>query len=108
MQCLWYECEMGRSYARQGFYGRALRYFLESLQHFYDMNDDQFDFHNYCLRKNGIPTYVTMLKMQDRIFSNKFYKKAVKDACKIFVILLEKNKEKVLSGGDGANGGGNG
>jgi len=105
MQCLWYEHEIGRSYSRQGNYGRALRYFLESVQHFVDISDDQFDFHNYCLRKNGLVTYMTMLRLQDRIYSHKFYRRASKDAMKTLCLLLDQKKIKTLTGGgDGADG----
>eukprot|EP00971_Amphidinium_carterae_P344240 6484498-Amphidinium_carterae.1 len=41
--------------------------------------EDQFDFHNYCLRKTTLRTYVGMLRMQDRLFSHKFYRRAAKD-----------------------------
>lgn len=55
----------------------------ESIQHFHDINDDQFDFHNYCIRKNGLTTYTRMLQMQDTLFQHKVYRRSVKDAISV-------------------------
>ncbi|CAD7934204.1 unnamed protein product [Amoebophrya sp. A25] len=92
MQCLWYESEVARSYMRQQIFGRSLRYLKESISHFNDISDDQFDFHNYCLRKNGLTTYTSMLKMQDHLFSHKFYRRAVKDMLRLVMLLMDKKE----------------
>jgi len=89
MQCMWYECAVGRSYVRQKNYGKALKKFGETFKHFNDIAEDQFDFHNYCLRKTTLKTYVAMLRMQERLFSHKFYRRAAKDAIKIYVELFD-------------------
>ncbi|CAD7969534.1 unnamed protein product [Amoebophrya sp. A120] len=102
MQCMWYEAEVSRSYVRQKIYGRALRYMKATISHFQDMNDDQFDFHNYCIRKNGLTTYVSMLQLQDKLFSHKFYRRAAKDMIQLCVLLLDIGKK----GSTGTNVGG--
>mmetsp|Transcript_90023 Transcript_90023/g.159409 ORF Transcript_90023/g.159409 Transcript_90023/m.159409 type:complete len:927 (+) Transcript_90023:151-2931(+) len=89
MQCMWYESAVGRSYTRQKNYGKALKKFNETFKHFNDIAEDQFDFHNYCLRKTTLKTYVAMLRMQDRLFSHKFYRRAAKDAIKIYLELYD-------------------
>jgi len=89
MQCMWYECAVGRSYFRQKKYGRALKQFSETFKHFNDIAEDQFDFHNYCLRKTTLKTYVSMLRMQERLFSHKFYRRAAKDAIRIWLELYD-------------------
>ncbi|CAK9025030.1 unnamed protein product [Durusdinium trenchii] len=66
MQCMWYESAVGRSYYRQKKYGKALKQFHETFKHFSDIAEDQFDFHNYCLRKTTLKAYVSMLRMQER------------------------------------------
>lgn len=90
MQCMWYESAVGRSYTRQGKYGKALKKFNETFKHFNDIAEDQFDFHNYCLRKTTLKTYVAMLRMQERLFSHKFYRRAAKDAIKIYLELYDR------------------
>eukprot|EP00405_Crypthecodinium_cohnii_P051661 CAMPEP_0206599610 /NCGR_PEP_ID=MMETSP0325_2-20121206/45276_1 /ASSEMBLY_ACC=CAM_ASM_000347 /TAXON_ID=2866 /ORGANISM="Crypthecodinium cohnii, Strain Seligo" /LENGTH=934 /DNA_ID=CAMNT_0054110703 /DNA_START=36 /DNA_END=2840 /DNA_ORIENTATION=- len=89
MQCMWYESHMGRSFVRQKKYGRALKNFGETFKHFADMAEDQFDFHNYCLRKTTLKAYVSMLCMQEKLYSHKFYRRAAKDAIKIYLELFD-------------------
>merc|ERR1719272_2539592 len=89
MQCMWYESCTGRSYFRQKNYGKALKKFNETFKHFNDIAEDQFDFHNYCLRKTTLKTYVAMLRMQERLYSHKFYRRAAKDAIKIYIELFD-------------------
>jgi len=62
----------------------------ETFKHFNDIAEDQFDFHNYCLRKSTLKTYVSMLRMQDRLFAHKFYRRAAKDSVKIYLELHDK------------------
>jgi len=89
MQCMWYESAVGRSYYRQKNYGKALKKYNETFKHFDDIAEDQFDFHNYCLKKTTLKAYVSMLRMQDRLFSHKFYRRAAKDALKIYLELFD-------------------
>jgi len=89
MQCMWYESSVGRSYIRQQNYGKALKKFNETFKHFNDIAEDQFDFHNYCLRKTTLKTYVAMLRMQERLYSHKFYRRAAKDAVKIYLEVFD-------------------
>eukprot|EP00928_Gymnodinium_smaydae_P008260 TRINITY_DN13002_c0_g2_i1.p1 TRINITY_DN13002_c0_g2~~TRINITY_DN13002_c0_g2_i1.p1 ORF type:complete len:946 (+),score=235.53 TRINITY_DN13002_c0_g2_i1:170-3007(+) len=90
MQCMWYESAMGRSFTRQGKYGKALKKFNETFKHFNDIAEDQFDFHNYCLRKTTLKAYVGMLRMQERLYSHKFYRRAAKDAVRIHLELYDR------------------
>lgn len=90
MQCMWYESAVGRSYTRKKNYGKALKMFHETFKHFNDINEDQFDFHNYCLRKVTLRAYVGMLRMQERLYSHKFYRRAAKDAIRIYLELYDR------------------
>mmetsp|Transcript_60793 Transcript_60793/g.144847 ORF Transcript_60793/g.144847 Transcript_60793/m.144847 type:complete len:936 (-) Transcript_60793:39-2846(-) len=105
MQCMWYESAVGRSYCRQKNPGKALKKFNETFKHFNDIAEDQFDFHNYCLRKTTLKTYVAMLRMQERLFSHKFYRRAAKDAINIHLALYDK---KSSAGGSAADAAGDG
>merc|ERR1719356_936283 len=74
MQCMWYESAVGRSHVRQRNFSQALREFHETFKHFHDILEDQFDFHNYCLRKTTLKAYVAMLRTQDKLYSHKYYR----------------------------------
>merc|ERR1712050_797921 len=60
------------------------------MGHFNDIAEDQFDFHNYCLRKTTLNAYVAMLRMQERLYSHKFYRRAAKDAIRIYLELYDR------------------
>jgi len=92
------ESAVGRSYCRQKKYGKALKKFTQTFNHFNDIAEDQFDFHNYCLRKTTLKTYVAMLRMQDRLFSHKFYRRAAKDAIGIYVVLHDQKALGLAAG----------
>ena len=48
---------------------------LAVVRHFGDFQEDQFDFHSYCVRKMTLRAYVAMLRMEDTLHSNIFYSK---------------------------------
>mmetsp|Transcript_72056 Transcript_72056/g.166940 ORF Transcript_72056/g.166940 Transcript_72056/m.166940 type:complete len:934 (-) Transcript_72056:402-3203(-) len=90
MQCMAYESAMGRSYCRQQNFGKALKMYGETFKHFNDIAEDKFDFHNYCLRKTTLKAYVAMLRMQERLYSHKFFRRAAKDAIWIHLELYDR------------------
>jgi peptide alpha-N-acetyltransferase len=87
MQCVWFENEAGRCHARAGRRGRALKYFAAVRKHYDDMEEDQFDFHQYCLRKMTLRSYVHMLRVEDTLFSRKPYREAAKSAVEVYLDL---------------------
>eukprot|EP00252_Welwitschia_mirabilis_P024175 TRINITY_DN7068_c0_g2_i1.p1 TRINITY_DN7068_c0_g2~~TRINITY_DN7068_c0_g2_i1.p1 ORF type:complete len:915 (+),score=223.86 TRINITY_DN7068_c0_g2_i1:244-2988(+) len=104
MQCMWYELASGESYLRQGLLGQALKKFLAVEKHYSDMNEDQFDFHSYCLRKMTLRAYVQMLKFQDHLHSFTFFRKAATGAIRCYMQLHDSppksnaEEEAVLAG----------
>ncbi|CAN4086801.1 unnamed protein product [Withania somnifera] len=89
MQCMWYELASGESYLRQGELGKALKKFLAVEKHYADITEDQFDFHSYCLRKMTLRTYVEMLKFQDRLHSDAYFRKAACGAIRCYLKLYD-------------------
>ena len=73
MQAAWYECAQAESWLRQGQCGRALKQFLAVDKHFDDINEDQFDFHQYCMRKTTLRAYTDMLEWNDRLRAHPVY-----------------------------------
>ncbi|KAK3248425.1 N-alpha-acetyltransferase 16, NatA auxiliary subunit [Cymbomonas tetramitiformis] len=73
MQCMWYEVEAGNSHLRCERFGKALKLFKAVAEHFADIQEDQFDFHSYCLRKMTLRTYVKLLRMEEHLHGHRFY-----------------------------------
>lgn len=93
MQATWYEISAGRAYLARGDYGRALKRFLKVDSHFLDFVEDQFDFHQYCLRKQTMRVYVDMLRMEDDLYKHPVYAKAAEGAVAAYLQLFD-NPEK--------------
>ena len=55
--------------------------------HFLDFVEDQFDFHQYCLRKQTMRVYVDMLRMEDGLYKHPVYAKAVEGAVATYLEL---------------------
>jgi N-alpha-acetyltransferase 15/16, NatA auxiliary subunit len=89
MQATWYEISAGKAYLLRADYGRALKRFLKVDSHFMDFVEDQFDFHQYCLRKQTMRVYVDMLRMEDDLYKHPVYAKAVEGAVATYLALFD-------------------
>ena len=87
MQCAWFENEAGRCHQRGGRRGRALKYFTAVRKHYEDMEEDQFDFHQYCLRKMTLRSYIEMLRAEDTLFNRSAYREAAKGGIEVYLDL---------------------
>jgi len=76
MQCCWFENEAGWCHLRGDRRGRALKYFAAVVKHYEDMEEDQFDFHNYCMRKMTLRSYVEMLRAEDALYDKPRFREA--------------------------------
>ncbi|KAI9352659.1 NMDA receptor-regulated protein 1-domain-containing protein [Obelidium mucronatum] len=90
MQCTWFAYESAMAYIGRGDYGRALKKFNTIEKFFYDIYDDQFDFHTYSIRKATMRTYIDMVRMEDRLRAHPFYFKAAIEAVKLHVFAFDK------------------
>jgi hypothetical protein len=91
MQCLWFTIESAESYHRQKKYGLALKRFTQVEKHFVDFYDDQFDFHNYCLRKATLRNYIMLVRHEDRIRDHAFWTRAARGAIQTYLAVLDKD-----------------
>ena len=87
MQCAWFENEAGRMHQRAGRKNRALKYFTAVREHYDVMEEDQFDFHAYCLRKMTLRNYVQMLRVEDTLYSRRAYREAAKGGVEVYLDL---------------------
>ena len=46
------------------------------MQHFHDCDEDQLDFHAYCVRKQTLRAYLDLLRWEDNVHSHRFYYRA--------------------------------
>jgi len=90
MQCSWYELEWAASQKRLGNLPLALKKLAAVEKHFHDFQEDQFDFHTYCMRKCTLRSYVDTLRWEDTVFNNSFYARAAEGLVTVYLSLLEK------------------
>ncbi|EXJ82116.1 hypothetical protein A1O1_08185 [Capronia coronata CBS 617.96] len=89
MQCVWYLTEDGQSYLRQRKLGLALKRFHQILTIFDTWQEDQFDFHNFSLRKGMIRAYVDMLRWEDRLREHPFFSNMAISAVQAYILLAD-------------------
>ncbi|XP_054829729.1 N-alpha-acetyltransferase 16, NatA auxiliary subunit [Eublepharis macularius] len=87
MQCMWFQTECALAFQRLGKYGEALKKCHEVERHFFEITDDQFDFHTYCMRKMTLRAYVDLLRLEDVLRKHAFYFKAAWSAIEIYLKL---------------------
>ena len=55
-----------------------------------DFNEDQFDFHGYCLRKVTVRAYVQMLRAQQTLRGHSLYVNAAVGAIRCYLTLFDR------------------
>lgn len=71
-QCLWYQSECGFAFLKQNKLINAHRLFKGILNNILDINEDQCDFYNYCLRKFMLKDFEKTIDFMERLFRNKY------------------------------------
>lgn len=89
MQCVWYLTEDGQAYLRQRKLGLALKRFYQILNIFEVWQDDQFDFHNFSLRKGMIRAYIDMLRWEDHLRDHPFFSRMAISVVKAYLLLAD-------------------
>lgn len=92
MQCAWYENTCGDAHVEQKSFGKALKQYVNVTKHFHDMEEDQFDFHSYCLRKMTLRSYVKMMRMEDSLKSHRFFVRAARGIVSTYLTLHDLQK----------------
>eukprot|EP01025_Chloroclados_australasicus_P056070 TRINITY_DN6889_c1_g2_i4.p1 TRINITY_DN6889_c1_g2~~TRINITY_DN6889_c1_g2_i4.p1 ORF type:complete len:663 (-),score=65.45 TRINITY_DN6889_c1_g2_i4:303-2291(-) len=92
MQCIWYEIAAGKCYMQLEKYGLALKNLRYVSKHFEDFREDQFDFHQYCVRKMTLRAYLGMLRFEDTIYANNFFFEAACLAIECYLKLYDDPK----------------
>jgi NMDA receptor-regulated protein 1 len=59
-------------------------------KHFDDINEDQFDFHNYCVRKVTLRAYVDVLRFEDEAYGQEYFVRAASGIVGIYLRLMDR------------------
>jgi peptide alpha-N-acetyltransferase len=94
MQCSWYENSCGDTHVELGDAARALKQYTSVIKHFHDFEEDQFDFHSYCLRKMTLRSYVKMMRMEDELRGHRFFVRASRGTVSTYLTLYDR-KHKI-------------
>ncbi|KAK2732434.1 hypothetical protein FQN57_002908 [Myotisia sp. PD_48] len=106
MQCVWFLTEDGESYLRQRKIGLALKRFHAVYNIFDVWQEDQFDFHNFSLRKGMIRAYVDMIRWENHLRKHPYYNRAALGAIKAYLLLYDEPElahGPIPNGKDGAS-----
>jgi hypothetical protein len=60
------------------------------VKHFDDFQEDQFDFHSYCLRKVTLRAYVRLLRFEDVVYGHDFFRRAAAGIIHIYLRIFDK------------------
>jgi hypothetical protein len=59
------------------------------IKHYEDFHEDQFDFHNYCIRKVTLRSYCKLLKFEDELWGLPHYCRAAEGVIHIHLHLVD-------------------
>jgi N-alpha-acetyltransferase 15/16, NatA auxiliary subunit len=59
------------------------------VKHFNDFQEDQFDFHSYCLRKVTLRAYVSVLRFEDEVYGQDYFCQAAAGIIRIYLHLYD-------------------
>lgn len=89
LQACWYELRCGLAYMRRKDYPHAYKLFNNVINHFDTFVTDQFDFHEYVLRKSILTSYASFLHSVDQLYGHRYFKKAAIGALKCAVAVYD-------------------
>ncbi|XP_049848866.1 uncharacterized protein LOC126316815 isoform X2 [Schistocerca gregaria] len=89
MQFMWFEIHLAESYYRQGDLAKALKNFTAVSEHFQEIKDQYYDFHNYCLRSMAMSSYIEVLRFGERAYGQRPFRRAAKGAILCYLKLEE-------------------
>ncbi|KAJ8099188.1 NMDA receptor-regulated protein 1-domain-containing protein [Lipomyces tetrasporus] len=92
MQAIWFLTEQGEMFNRLGKIGLALKRFEAVKKIFDDRWGDQFDYHQYCVRRGTMRAYVDLVQWEETLYSEHEYTRAAFDAIQTYISLYDTPK----------------
>ncbi|OAV89307.1 hypothetical protein PTTG_28744 [Puccinia triticina 1-1 BBBD Race 1] len=90
MQAAWYVIAEAEVALRVSDWALGLKRLHQVYEIFRQWEEDQYDFHTYCIRKNTFQTYQDLLKFEDTLYADPVYYKAVSKAVGIYLKLHDR------------------
>ncbi|GAA5902731.1 hypothetical protein JCM6882_004052 [Rhodosporidiobolus microsporus] len=87
MQCLWFLQEEGDAFVRSEDWGKALKRYHQIYDTFQEIEEDQYDFHAYCMRKSTLNAYIELLRFENHLRDHPHYARAADSAVKIYLAM---------------------
>jgi peptide alpha-N-acetyltransferase len=76
LQVMWYEHALGEIYLQKEMYGPGIRQANFIYEHFENIEEDQFDFHSYCMRKYTLAAYAELMDRNANFRNFRYFGKA--------------------------------
>lgn len=89
MQSLWFLTEEGDAYNRAGALAMALKRYQSLVTVFQEYEDDQYDFHSYCLRRMTLGAYIALIKYEDQLRTHPAFFSTALSAIDIYVRIAD-------------------
>ncbi|PLW51118.1 hypothetical protein PCASD_02438 [Puccinia coronata f. sp. avenae] len=90
MQAAWYVMAEAKVALRVSDWGLGLKRLHQVYEIFRQWEEDQYDFHTYCIRKNTFQSYQDLLKFEDTLYADPLYFEAVSKAVGIYLELHDR------------------
>ncbi|KAH8090651.1 NMDA receptor-regulated protein 1-domain-containing protein, partial [Filobasidium floriforme] len=87
MQCSWYLIEEGDAYRRAGNLPLAVKRYEQVIAIYQELEDDEYDFHTYSLRKLTLDAYQQMMKFDRELRSDRWFTRAAASACEVYALI---------------------
>jgi peptide alpha-N-acetyltransferase len=94
LQASWYENAAAELHMRSKQYGRALKLLLSMDKHCVDMLEDQFDFHQYVLRKTTLRAYVDSIRWGNTLRGQRYHVRAALNIVRVYLRLYDEPREE--------------
>lgn len=88
-QCMWYEIESGNAAYRSGDVVFALKNYRWIETHFETIKEDEYDFHEYCLRKMTFGAYADIVARDDRMNATPAFKTSARGAIQCWIDVFD-------------------
>ncbi|KAK8854865.1 hypothetical protein IAR55_003604 [Kwoniella newhampshirensis] len=85
LQSLWFLQKEGDAYRRNDNLAMALKRYQSLVKVFQEYEDDQYDFHTYCMRRMTFSSYISLMRYEDQLRSHPAYFKGALAAIEIYL-----------------------
>ncbi|KAH8928671.1 N-terminal acetyltransferase A, auxiliary subunit [Atractiella rhizophila] len=104
MQAIWWLKEEAAYFERKGEFDNAVKEWNRIVKIYQDIWEDQLDFHQYCLRKGTLNTYVDLVRYENDIFKVEEHFNAIRGLVRASLNVYDGADGHKTNGTNGTNG----